>query len=95
MQISVQNWMANIVIRLEVESSDTILDIKAKIQEYKGILPAQQWLFFNDYQLEDGRALVEYNIQNERTRHLRVAKELTIHTNLISRPPCKQSLSTH
>jgi len=65
MQISVKNWMANIVIRLEVESSDTMADIKAKIQEYEGILPAQQQLFFNDQKLEDGRAVVEYNIQNE------------------------------
>jgi hypothetical protein len=65
MQISVKNWMANIVIRLEVESSDTMAHIKAKIQEYEGILPAQQQLFFNDEKLENGRALVESNVQNE------------------------------
>jgi Uma2 family endonuclease len=40
MQISIKNQMGNIVIRLEVVSSDTIVDIKAKIQEYEGILPA-------------------------------------------------------
>ncbi len=40
MQISVKNQMGNIVIRPEVVSSDTIVDIKAKIQEYEGILPA-------------------------------------------------------
>ncbi len=54
MQISVKNWMANIVIRLQVESSDTMADIKAKNQEYEGILPAQQKLFFNDEKLDDG-----------------------------------------
>jgi hypothetical protein len=80
--------MANIFIKLEVESSNIIVDIKANIQEYEGILFAEQQLFFNDKQLEEGWVLVEYNIQNELTLHLQVAKEITIHTNLISPPPC-------
>ncbi len=77
-----------------MESSDIIADIKAKIHKYENILLAQQLLFFNDKKLEDGLALVEYNIQNEWALHLRVAKEITIHTNLI-KIISKQSLSTH
>jgi len=68
--------MGNIVIRLQVVSPDTIANIKAKIQQYEGILPAQQWLFFNHQLLEDGRALVDDNIQNAWTLHLWDAKDL-------------------
>jgi hypothetical protein len=68
--------MGNIVIRLQVVSPDTIGYIKAKIQQYEGILPAQQPLFFNHQLLEDGRALVDDNIQNASTLHLWDAKDL-------------------
>ena len=59
-------------LTLEVESGDSIDNVKQKIMDMDGILLDEQDLYYNETLLENGRTLADYNIQKESTLTLKL-----------------------
>ncbi|KAI3425029.1 hypothetical protein D9Q98_008407 [Chlorella vulgaris] len=58
------------IITLDVESSDRVESIRARVQDREGIPPSEQRLIFAGRQLQDGLTLADYSVQQESTLQL-------------------------
>ena len=76
-------FLSGKTIKLEVEPSAKIINVKEKIQQKEGIPIIRQTLVFASYQLDNNKTLIDYNIQNESTLNL-IFRLLAGNKNFIS-----------
>lgn len=67
MQLFIKMSISGRTITIEADPTDTIWEVKKKIEEKENINADAQKLLLGNKQLEDGRTLSDYNIQKETT----------------------------
>lgn len=60
-------------IQIDIETTDTILRVKERVEEKEGIPPPQQRLIFGGKQMNDEKTVKDYNIEAGAALHLVLA----------------------
>ncbi|KFH03438.1 ubiquitin family protein [Toxoplasma gondii VAND] len=68
--LQVKTMSGKTVVLDNVQGSDSILDIKRRVEQREGIPVDQQRLVFNGKQLENGKTVQDYNLSENSVLHL-------------------------